>query len=201
MREKSMIAVLGILLLVLGCNAQNKENLAFDGRPEDAKLLQHYEIKPSELPKPGATRSSDNSQRVVDHPAGARLHLAVGFRISTFADGGFDEARWLALAPNGDVFVSDARAGEIVILRGVGADGKFQQRFTFATGLTQPFGMAFWKDYLYVAQTGEVVRFRYKSGQTKAEGKAEHIADLTPSGYHQHWTRDIAFNPASNKMY
>ena len=58
---------LGILL----CSAKN-ETLAFDGRPEDAKFLQHYEIKPSELPKPRATRSSDNDQRIHDHPAGAR---------------------------------------------------------------------------------------------------------------------------------
>jgi len=191
----------GLLFLVFACGAKNDENLTFDGRPEDAKFLQHYEIKPAELPKPGATRSASNDQRIYDHPAGARLHLPAGFRISVLAEGGFDNARWLALSPNGDVFVGDARAGEVVILRGVGADGKFQRRFTFATGLTQPFGMAFWKDYLYVAQTGEVVRFRYKSGQTKAEGKAEHIADLTPSGYRQHWTRDIAFNPAGTKMY
>src|SRR5436305_11053902 len=131
---------LGMLFLVLGCSAQRNETLTFEGRSEDARFLQHYEIKASELPKPGATRSSDNSQRVVEHPAGARLHLPVGFRISLLADGGFREARWMALAPNGDVFVSDARAGEIVILRGVGADGKFQQRFTFASGLQQPFG-------------------------------------------------------------
>src|SRR6266478_2832065 len=162
-----MMAGFCSLLLAAGCSAHNKESLTFEGRTEDATFLQHYEIKPTELPKPGATRSSDNDQRIYDHPAGARLHLPAGFRISVLAEGGFDNARWLALAPNGDVFVSDARAGEVVILRGVGGDGKFQQRFTFATGLTQPFGMAFWKDYLYVAQTGEVVRFRYKSGQTK----------------------------------
>src|SRR4051812_44641956 len=126
-----MMLCSGILLLVPGCNAQNKETLTFQGRPEDAKFLQHYEIKASELPKPGATRSSDNDQRVHDHPAGARLHLPVGFRISVFAEGEFGGARWLALAPNGDVFVSDSREGEIGILRGVGADGKFQQKFTF----------------------------------------------------------------------
>jgi glucose/arabinose dehydrogenase len=137
---------------------------------------------------------------VVDHPAEARLHLPVGFRISVFAES-IGGARWLALAPNGDVFVADSGSGEIGILRGVGPDGRFQQKFTFATGLLQPFGMAFWKNYLYVAQTGEVVRFKYASGQTKADVKPEHIADLTPFGYNQHWTRDIAFNPAGTKMY
>jgi glucose/arabinose dehydrogenase len=194
---------LGTLTLVAAgaCGAKRNETLTFEGRPEDAKFLQHYDMKASELPKPGATRSADNDQRVVEKPAGARLHLPAGFRISVFAEGGFGRARWLALAPNGDVFVSDAGEGEIGILRGVGAEGKFQQKFTFATGLQQPFGMAFWKNYLYVAETGEVVRFKYTSGQTKAEGKPEHIADLTPFGYNQHWTRDIAFNPAGTKMY
>jgi glucose/arabinose dehydrogenase len=200
-KRRSLLISSGLLLLVLACAAKNNENLTFEGRPEDARFLQHYEIKPSDMPKPGATRSSDNDQRVRKHLAGARLHLPVGFRISVFADGGFGNPRWMALAPNGDVFVSDAGEGEIVILHGVGPDGKFQQRFTFASGLTQPFGMALWKDYLYVAQTGEVVRFKYKPGQTAAEGKPEHIADLTPSGYNQHWTRDIAFNPSGTKMY
>src|SRR3954465_1559293 len=191
----------GLLLPTVACGAGKKETLTFEGTAEDAKFLQRYDIKASELPKLGATRSSSNDQRVVDHPAGARLHLPVGFRISVFEDGSFRGARWLALAPNGDVFVSDSGSGEIGILRGTGADGKVQQKFTFATGLEQPFGMAFWKSYLYVAQTGEVVRFKYSSGQTKAEGKPEHIADLTPFGYNQHWTRDIAFNPAGTKMY
>src|SRR3954447_12966067 len=170
----------GLLLPTVACGAGKKETLAFEGTPEDAKFLQHYDIKSSELPKPGATRSSSNDQRVADHPAGARLHLPVGFRIGVFEDGSFRGARWLALAPNGDVFVSDSGSGEIGILRGIGTDGKFQQKFTFATGLEQPFGMAFWKNYLYLAQTGEVVRYKYTSGQTKAEGKPEHIADLTP---------------------
>jgi glucose/arabinose dehydrogenase len=195
-------AVLGVLSLAAAgaCGARRNEMLSFTGTADDGRFLQHYEIKPSELPRPGATASANNDQRVVDHPAEARLHLPVGFRISVFAES-IGGARWLALAPNGDVFVADSGSGEIGILRGVGPDGRFQQKFTFATGLLQPFGMAFWRNYLYVAQTGEVVRFNYTPGQTKADVKPEHIADLTPFGYNQHWTRDIAFNPAGTKMY
>src|SRR4051812_32580795 len=144
------LLALSFLVPAVACGAGKKETLTFEGMPEDAKFLQHYDIKPSELPKPGATRSSSNDQRVADHPAGARLHLPVGFRISVFEDGSFRGARWLALAPNGDVFVSDSGSGEIGILRGIGTDGKFQQKFTFASGLEQPFGMAFRKNYLYV---------------------------------------------------
>jgi glucose/arabinose dehydrogenase len=61
--------------------------------------------------------------------------------------------------------------------------------------------MAFWKDYLYVANTDSVVRFKYKAGQTKAEGEPEKIADLPGKGYRQHWTRNITFSPDGSKMY
>jgi glucose/arabinose dehydrogenase len=44
------------------------------------------------------------------------------------------------------------------------------------------------------------VRFKYKPGQTKAEGAPEKIADLAswPRG---HSTRNVIFNQAATKMY
>jgi glucose/arabinose dehydrogenase len=95
-----------------------------------------------------------------------------------------------------------------------------ETRETFATGLNRPFGLAFWKNYLYVGNNDSVVRFTYKTGQTKADGTAEKIVELPPSdaaldqdtanrlkidirqtrGYN-HWTRNVIFNPAGKKMY
>jgi glucose/arabinose dehydrogenase len=87
------------------------------------------------------------------------------------------------------------------VLRDKNKDGKVDERFVFATGLAQPFGMAFWKDYFYVANTNAVVRFRYKPGQTAASGEPEEVASLPGQGYNQHWTRNIIFNAAGTKMY
>src|SRR3954469_3336701 len=95
MKARSVLITSGLLLFVLACGGRSNETLTFEGRPEDARFLQHFEIKPSQLPAPGATRSSTNDQRTAQHPAGARLHLPVGFRISVFAEGGFGNARWL----------------------------------------------------------------------------------------------------------
>src|SRR4029450_10948870 len=39
----------------------------------------------------------------------------------------------------------------------------------------------FWKDYLYVGNNDSVIRFRYRAGQTAAEGAPEKIGDLAPS--------------------
>ena len=107
----------------------------------------------------------------------------------------------MALAPNGDVFVSDSRAGKIIVLRDGNKDGLAEQRFTFVEGMKQPFGIAFWQNYVYIGNTDAVVRFTYKRGQTKAEGAFEKITDLPGRGYREHWTRNILFRGDGKKMY
>jgi glucose/arabinose dehydrogenase len=113
--------------------------------------------------------------------------------------------RWVETAPNGDVFVAESQPGRITILRPSG-DGSAPQKFVFATGLTQPFGIAFYPQgpnpkYVYVGDTDEVVRFPYHNGDTAATGSSENIMALTPGGYNQHWTRTVIFSPDSKKMY
>jgi glucose/arabinose dehydrogenase len=160
-----------------------------------------YNIRPEDLPAPNASGDSARPSRLVPRPAGAFLRVPAGFTVSVFAEGDFQNPRWMALAPNGDVFLADSRAGVIYVLRDTNGDGAADTRFRFATGLEQPFGMAFWRDYLYVANTNRVVRFRYRAGQTEAEGGPERIADLPGLGYNQHWTRNIIFRPDGSKMY
>jgi glucose/arabinose dehydrogenase len=159
--------------------------------------------------------------RVVEMPADHRLTVPPGFRVNLFAEK-LQFARFMALAPNGDVFLAEPFRGDgrITVLRDADKDGVAETRDTFATGLNRPFGLAFWKNYLYVGNNDSVVRFTYKTGQTKAEGTAENIVELPPSdaaldrdtanrlkidisqtrGYN-HWTRNVIFNPAGTKMY
>ncbi len=44
--------------------------------------------------------------------------------------------------------------------------------------LNQPFGLAFQNGYLYVGNTNSVARYKYTSGDTKAQGQPEKLADL-----------------------
>jgi glucose/arabinose dehydrogenase len=166
-----------------------------------SSLPTHYEITPATLPPPNLGPDAENPPRVVPKPADASLHLPPGFEVSTFAEGDFKNARWMALAPNGDIFVTDADAGKVLVLRDNDHDGKAETRFTFASDLTLPFGIAFWHDYVYVGLTNEVVRFAYKPGQTEAQGPPEKIADLPGRGYRQHWTRNVVFDPSGKKLY
>lgn len=158
-------------------------------------------VDPNKLPSPFHTESARRSSRVIPQPSNATLTVPKGFKVNVFAEGDFAYPRWMALAPNGDVFVADSRANRIVVLRDTNKDGKADQRWIWSDKLDQPFGMAFHKNWFYVANTDSVVRFSYKNGQTTAEGTPERLVELTRGGYNQHWTRNILFSPDGKKMF
>lgn len=142
----------------------------------------------------------DNDPIVVSPPAGFHPLVPAGFSVSVYASQ-FHSPRWLAVSPSGDVFVADSRAGEVVVLHGVTSDGTAQSREVFAGHLDLPFGIAFHGDYVYVAETNQLVRFRYDSVSSKRLGSAEHLLDLPGGGYNQHWTRSLAFSPDGRKLF
>ncbi len=142
----------------------------------------------------------DNYPVVVSPPPSFQPKVPLGFKVSVFARG-FTQPRWLAVAPNGDVFVADSAAGSVVVLHDPHAKGSAESRDTFADHLNLPFGIDFHDDYVYVANTNEVLRFRYDPKTSKRLGGEEHIFDLPGMGYHQHWTRSLAFSPDGKKLF
>jgi len=167
-------------------------------------------ITAADLPEPNQAESVDNGPSVVPRPEGAWPQAPSGFKVELYAQGSFTEPRLLRTAPNGDLFVADSKAGQIKVLRGVGADGKVVKSETFATGLDHPFGIAFYPldanpQWIYVANTTSVVRFPYKAGDMKATGAAQTIVETLP-GYAQlrgggHWTRDVVFSQDGKRMF
>src|SRR5215831_12776041 len=111
------------------------------------------------LPAPFATPWFRKPTRVVPMPAGARLNAPPGFAVNVFADT-LQFPRFMALAPNGDVFLAEPQRGaaKITVLRDTDGDGVADHRETFATDVNRPFGLAFWKSYLYVGNNDSVVR-------------------------------------------
>jgi len=137
---------------------------------------------------------------VVSPPPNFQPQVPQGFKASVFARG-FVAPRWLAVAPNGDVFVADSAAGEVVVLPAPQRLGRGESREIFASHLNLPFGIAFHDDHVYVASTNEVLRFRYDPKTSKRLSDAEHILDLPGLGYHQHWTRSLAFSLDGKRLF
>jgi glucose/arabinose dehydrogenase len=165
-----------------------------------------------DLPPPFDTRSAQNfPRRIVRRPEGAWPLAPKGFKVSEFATG-FNNPRKIITAPNGDIFVAESMPGRIKLLRDSDGDGKPETVSVFASGLRQPFGLAFYPPapaaptHLYVGNTGSVVRFAYKDGDSKAQGEPEMLVPNIPSGAGRlggggHWTRDVDFSKDGKRMF
>ena len=199
-----ILTAVGVAFMVLGAGAQS------------GKL--------APLPQPFATPSAANFPKVVGWPVKDTPHVPDGFIIDALVSD-IESPRWLYVLPNGDVLVAQSRTSkspkddpqlaqalteagslgtspnQITLLRDANKDGRFETRQVFIAALNQPFGMALEKGYLYVANTDSVVRFPYKDGATSIDVRGEKVVDLPAGGYNNHWTRNILFSPAGDKLY
>jgi mono/diheme cytochrome c family protein len=160
-------------------------------------------ITVNDLPQPFSSKSSNNGPKLVPRPENAWPKAPEGFKVEQFATG-LENPRMIRTAPNGDIFVAETQPGRIRIFRGLTDDGKPDLIATYASGLKQPYGIAFYPpgpnpEWLYIGNIDEVVRFAYKEGDLKATAKPEHIADLPSGGGHT--TRDIRFTQDGKKMF
>ena len=110
------------------------------------------------LPAPNPASSVANGAKVIPRPAGAQLKLPVGFVAEEFATG-FQKPRIMLELPGGTVLVTESLPkGSVVAV--VGAGNPKPGPKPLITGLDRPFGMALWKEYLYVAEAESVKRYK-----------------------------------------
>lgn len=181
---------------------------ALAGHNTDAPGVRRH-ITLADLPAPFATPSVDNGAHMVPRPGGAWPQAPQGFQVKAYAEH-LDNPRKIVTAPNGDLFVVESGPGKIRLLRGMTKDGHPAMDTVFAEGLSQPFGLAFYPAgphprYVYVGNTGSVVRFPYQNGDVRARGTAEMIVPDIPGGGRLrgggHWTRDVVFSKDNSKMF
>ena len=125
------------------------------------------------------------------------ISVPAGFRMEVFARnvGG---ARALALDPQGVLVVSIPSKGRVVALPDREGSGRATHAVTILEDLDLPHGLAFARGYLYVAETGRIVRYRYHAPTLAAVDPTVVVRGL-PHGAH-HWTRSIVFGP-DGKLY
>ena len=152
----------------------------------------------SKLPAPFATPSSNNRPRVVDRPNGAKLQVPHGFEIEEYASG-FETPRFMLYGPSGEILLSDSAAGAVYVLTDKNKSYKNPEKKRILGGLTRPYGLALWKDYLYVGEPTSVKRYKYDAKNMTA-GPGQEIASLKDfkTG---HWTRSLLFDSKGDKLY
>src|SRR4051794_1460797 len=186
----------------------------------------YRKITVADLPKPFATESVATKSHIVPRPEGALPQAPPGYKVQLFATG-FQVPRIILIAPNGDAFVADSRTGQVLVLHGLTGEGKPETTSTFASGLHEPYGMVFYPtrnpQWLYVANTDSVVRYRYTKGDRKAKSPADIVIKELPSSRprdqeafsaydraveagkqppdHGHWTRDLALSLDGKRLF
>ncbi|MGZ5930515.1 MAG: PQQ-dependent sugar dehydrogenase [Rhizomicrobium sp.] len=160
-------------------------------------------IRPEDLPRPGATPSTANVSRVVPRPPTSIPQVPAGFEVRLLAEG-LNGPRQIRVAPNGDIFVAETRAGRVRVLRASDDGSKLAASEIYASDLDRPFGIAFFPNgdnpqWVYIANTGGIVRFPYHAGDLKAAQRPEIVVAELPHGY-GHSTRDIVFTNDNTRM-
>ncbi|MBI2108401.1 hypothetical protein HYT54_04705 [Candidatus Woesearchaeota archaeon] len=92
---------------------------------------------------------------------------------------------------NDVLFVSVPGSGKIFALPDGNKDGEADGKIVVMDKLNNPHGIAFYNDWMYVANEDSIIRVKIGSDMKAVENTSERIADLPSGG---HWTRTIRIN-------
>lgn len=134
---------------------------------------------------------ANTSSNIIKH-----LHLPEGFQISIYADN-VPNARSLALGNANLIFVGSGAEGKVYALQDNNGDGVAEKRYTIATDLNMPNGVAYQDDALYVAEINRIIRYDHISQQLAAPPKPIVVYDQFPTNRHHGW-KYLRFGPDGN---
>ncbi len=126
------------------------------------------------------------------------VELPPGFSIDYYAED-VENARSMALSPNGTLFVGSRDAGKVYAILDRNNDSKADDVLVLAEGLDMPNGVAFRNGSLYVAEISRVIR--YDNIEARLEDPPEPVVvnDSFPSDRAHGW-KYIKFGP-DGKLY
>ena len=124
------------------------------------------------------------------------IKLPPNFNINTYAEK-LKGPRFMALSPDNVVFVTEIRSGQVIALPDTDNNGKADKYLIKAKNLRSPHGIAFYKEWLYVGETHQIVRYKYFDYKNDL-GEKEIVIPNLPRGGHS--TKTILFG-MYNKLY
>ncbi|WP_454005936.1 PQQ-dependent sugar dehydrogenase [Alcaligenes sp. Marseille-Q7550] len=158
---------------------------------------------------------------------GEKPAVANGLKIEKIASG-LMHPRQLLTLPNGDVLVVEANGpgtepitspkqmivGAVVSRSGKGGKGGNRitllrkptgregewEKHVFIENLHSPFGVQLIGDALYVANTDNIMKYRYTPGETRMSDPGVEFTDL-PGAINHHWTKALLAGPDGKKLY
>ena len=205
------------LLILFGCSGNNKHETV---APADTSVISKAQNIVDTLPV------STAEDLCVRTPAGKiilkevpvllstgeqfNLKIPLDYRLAVAAEG-MHRLRFLAMSPDKRLFAtdmydkSDNRKGRVLIFENWNDSFmRFERITTYLDHLHNPNQVAFYNNYLYVAETDKLTRFAYHAGDSLPADTGEIIARFPAYGLSYkyggwHLTRSIAFH--HDKLY
>lgn len=139
-----------------------------------------------------------NAQQIPPGPpdeASRRITLPKGFQIRIFADNLAGTPRFMAVGPDGSLYLSLMSGGKVARLPDANKDGKADKVENLPFNFNQPHGLEFHREgndwWLYVAQVDKIERLKFNPGGSFSN--RQKLLDLPmPAG---HSSRTVHFGP------
>jgi glucose/arabinose dehydrogenase len=214
--QRALGTAAALSLVLTACGDRNRVDpaLQIGGNPQLPKA-QDFLVPPMQVPDG------------VGWQGNAAPTVAPGLRIEKIASG-LKHPRQLLVLPNQDVLVVEGngpgeeavttpkqviagivknRSGKggkggnrvTLLRRKPGAAGEWEQH-VYIENLHSPFGIQLVGDTLFVANTGNIMKFHYTPGETKMSDPGTELGDL-PSTVNHHWTKALLASPDGKKLY
>lgn len=204
-----------LLLLTLGCNNVKNNDDSTSTKPVTADTLAAHKPPPTTTATDTINSSPASIQllpKLIRLSAGDSFYLNIpaGYNIAVAAELK-TRLRFLAKSPDGRLFatdmhdLSDNKKGKVLIFENWNSQtNRFEKVTTYLNSLRNPNQVAFYNNFIYVAETHQLRRFKYEPGQTAVADTGQLIATFPGDGLSYkyggwHLTRSIAFN--NGKLY
>jgi glucose/arabinose dehydrogenase len=186
---------------------RNAREAASGAVPQEEAPTEQVPVVP--VPKPALNPDQEPAITPASiNETGFPLIIPDGFKISLFNKESLGPIRFMAFSLDGILFVSMPSptglysgvksGGKIYALPDKNKDGKADEVKTVLAGLSDlPHGIAFYNNYLYIAEEDKIARYKYLNNGEVGEREVV-IGDIADSG--DHVSRTIGFSP-SGKMY
>lgn len=122
------------------------------------------------------------------------LVVPAGFQITVFAEN-VENAREMALGPQGTVFVGSMRAGKVHAVIDRDGDNMADQVLLIASDLNQPNGVAMHNGALFVATASKILRFDDIEQHLASPPAPVTVRDNLPNSSTAHTWKFISFGP------
>ncbi|MDY1449078.1 sorbosone dehydrogenase family protein [Pseudomonas aeruginosa] len=213
--KMTKVCAVALVMALAGCEKATYEPAQQSGANPPLPEAQNFLVPPMKVPDGTGWAEGEK-------PA-----VAEGLEIERIASG-LMHPRQLLTLPNGDVLVVEAnspgtepvsspkqmiagvvknRSGKggkggnrITLLRKAPGQGGEWEKHVFIENLHSPFGVQLIGDTLYVANTDNIMKYRYTPGETRMSDPGVQFTDL-PSTINHHWTKALLASPDGTKLY